>query len=71
MSTPAHDQPPTEPGRDYGYDLAHEDLAAAPASVPPGPPGERPPAYVANETSDERGDYGYDLAHELRSAPER
>jgi len=50
-----------EPGGDYGYDLAHEDVQAA--SRRPDAAGEEP--APASGAEDRSGDYGYDEAHDF------
>jgi hypothetical protein len=57
-----------QPGEsDYGYDLVHEEVAAA---RPPRPPvaGDHPEATGPGPEVDEGGDLSYDLAHEVPRA---
>lgn len=49
------------PSGDYGYDLVHEDLAAATGSHRQQGPGAASPA----PTPDPGGDHGYDEAHDF------
>jgi hypothetical protein len=49
-----------EPGGDYGYDLAHEDVQRTARRSPSGGE-ERPP----ERPEDTVGDYGYDEAHDF------
>jgi hypothetical protein len=49
-----------EPGGDYGYDLAHDDLQGTAGRPSPG--GEEPPPERPEDTV---GDYGYDEAHDF------
>ena len=50
-----------QPGGDYGYDMAHEDVPPA-AARPEGASSEAPPAGSADDVA---GDYGYDEAHDF------
>lgn len=50
-----------EPGGDYGYDLAHQDVRGAAARAED-EPGQPTPAPAREDTS---GDYGYDEAHDF------
>jgi hypothetical protein len=56
MSTP-------EPSGDHGYDLAHQDLAAAAEVQHPPSPEHRHAAPPPPPEQDPAGDYGYDEAH--------
>jgi hypothetical protein len=53
----------SEPTGDLGYDLVHEETAAAPRSSPPPQPGP-PPSTGPDEDA---GDLAYDEAHDFRS----
>jgi hypothetical protein len=55
-----------EPAGDYGYDMAHEDMAHGRSRRAPAPdhPKAQPHATVhAGGNSDQGEDYGYDEAH--------
>ena len=53
---------------DYGYDLVHEEVAAARPTPPPG--GGRPAAPDVAPDVDDGSDLSYDLAHEVPRAEE-
>jgi hypothetical protein len=50
-----------EPGGDYGYDLAHQDVHGAAARAEDEPVQPTP----ASAQEDRSGDYGYDEAHDF------
>jgi hypothetical protein len=56
-----------EPGGDYGYDLAHQDVPASGGDPPTGADaGPVPPAPTGGKpSSDLSGDYAYDEAHDF------
>ena len=50
-----------QPGGDYGYDMAHEDVPPT-APTPDAASGDAPSPTGAE---DRAGDYGYDEAHDF------
>jgi hypothetical protein len=55
-----------EPAGDYGYDMAHEDMAHGQSRRAPAPDRGKPQSHAAvhpGGTSDAGEDYGYDEAH--------
>jgi hypothetical protein len=51
-----------EPGGDYGYDLAHEDVEAQAARRAPDAGDLPAPAHTGDDPT---GDYAYDEAHDF------
>jgi len=53
---------PRQTSGDYGYDLVHEEIGAAPPASSPGPGGSPPPS---GRTTDHTEDLAYDEAHDF------